>query len=199
MKCFVFPLACLALALPAMPVRAQTDAGAEALIAQIIVIRESLASGDQATAAAETRKLLPPEESLRGLFVEEADPDAIDRIVAFHGKLAGAPEEVLAKVFAAKPEQTETKAYGVTVEELTSDEPPEVVTEEFPLGAIEVARLLKDGSLELYELEFTEPEQDLGKKYHLFYFDDEQWRMLGPVWRMLRTPAEPEAEEPAAE
>jgi hypothetical protein len=40
--------------------------------------------------------------------------------------------------------------------------------------------------LTFYQVEFLEPGKDDGMKYHLFYWDGEQWTMLGPIWRVLK-------------
>jgi hypothetical protein len=37
-----------------------------------------------------------------------------------------------------------------------------------------------------YEIELVEPGNDAGMKYHLFFHDGKNWKMLGPVWRVLR-------------
>jgi hypothetical protein len=37
-----------------------------------------------------------------------------------------------------------------------------------------------------YEVEFLQPGQPRGIKYHLFYWDGRRWAMLGPVWRSAR-------------
>ena len=37
-----------------------------------------------------------------------------------------------------------------------------------------------------YEVEYLEPGKSAGMKYHLLYWDGNQWSMLGPVWRVLK-------------
>ena len=46
-------------------------------------------------------------------------------------------------------------------------------------------KLLKPGTT-FYEVEVTEPGKDSGTKYHMFFWDGAQWRMMGPAWRVLR-------------
>jgi len=36
-----------------------------------------------------------------------------------------------------------------------------------------------------YAVEFLEPGKSSGIKYHLVYWDGNQWSMLGPVWNAL--------------
>jgi hypothetical protein len=40
--------------------------------------------------------------------------------------------------------------------------------------------------MKFYEVEFVKPGEDMGMKYHLFFWDGARWKMLGPVWRSMR-------------
>jgi hypothetical protein len=52
----------------------------------------------------------------------------------------------------------------------------------FPKGARTVARDLLRPGLTWYMVELAAPGQAEGFRYHLVFFDGEQWTMMGPLW-----------------
>ncbi len=128
--------------------------------------------------------LLPDEERLKAALKPDVAKDVLDKVVAMHKELGS---KMTAETIAGfcKPEQTEVQVHGATTEEIAANAEGSVAFAEFPGGAQRVAAHLRP-KLTFYEVEYLEPGQDAGMKYHLFYWDGKQWSMLGPVWRAIK-------------
>ena len=130
------------------------------------------------------RTLGPDERRLRRALRDDVAPDVLGKVIEFHKGFEKGWEGQLAKL--AGPEQTVVKVRGATTEEIRQNQEGSIAYENFPGGARQMAeRILRPG-VTFYEAEFLEPGQPRGIKYHLFYWDGEQWSMLGPVWRVIQ-------------
>ena len=72
------------------------------------------------------------------------------------------------------------RVHGATTDEIALGAP------EFPGGAVRLAGSLLRPGCRFYEVEVTEPDSSMGTKFHLFFWDGEAWRMIGPIWRAIR-------------
>lgn len=88
----------------------------------------------------------------------------------------------------AKPGQTEIQVHAATTEEIIEYKKDSVGYKEFSGGAKRIAPKVLRPGVTFYEIEYVEPGKEAGMKYHLFYWDGNQWSMLGAAWREL--PAE---------
>jgi len=130
------------------------------------------------------RTLGPDERRLRRALRDDVAPDVLGKVIEFHKGFEKGWEGQLAKL--AGPEQTVVKVRGATTEEIRQHQEGSIAYENFPGGARQMAeRILRPG-VTFYEAEFLEPGQPRGIKYHLFYWDGQQWSMLGPVWRVIQ-------------
>lgn len=168
------------------------DSGTSALFAQEdtpenlkalldAIVHES-EKGDPKKAGALLRGLLPTERTLKKAFRDGVPGDVVARLAA---NLERVPTDDTALVGALRrgdPSQTQINVHGATAEEIAAQST--AAAREFPGGAKEHAGLLRPG-LRFYEAEFVTPGEALGMKYHLFFWDGRQWRMLGPIWRTL--------------
>lgn len=165
---------------PAAPAGWQGKNDPEDLKALLAAIRDN-ATKDPAKAAALTRGLLVDAASVK---VAVADAALADRLVQQAGKMPRDDAAVAGMLDPGKPEATEIRAHGATTEDIVANTPDGVVMHEFPGGARKLAEkgMLQKG-VTFYEVEWTKPGEDMGMKYHLFFWDGAHWKMLGPAWR----------------
>ena len=110
--------------------------------------------------------------------------DVLGKVIGFHKGFEKGWEGQLAKL--AGPERTVVKVRGATTEGIRQNQEGSIAYENFPGGARQMAeRILRPG-VTFYEAEFLEPGQPRGIESHLFYWDGEQWSMLGPVWHVIQ-------------
>lgn len=149
-------------------------------------LHKAMSSNDTKTAAAIARGLLPDESRVRKALRDDVPADTVKQImVAFQG-VPTADEKSLARVFAADPANTEVQVHSATTEEISRYTQGSEAFNEFPGGARQLAGTILRPNTTFYEVEFLKPGNDLGMKYHLFFWDGTQWTMLGPAWRALR-------------
>jgi hypothetical protein len=130
------------------------------------------------------RTLGPDQRRLRRALSDDVAPEVLAKLIEFHKGFEKGWEGQLAKL--ASPEQTVVQVWGATTEEIRQYQEGSSAYQHFPGGARQVAeRILRPG-VTFYEAEFLEPGQTRGMTYHLFYWDGQQWSMLGPVWRVLQ-------------
>jgi hypothetical protein len=127
--------------------------------------------------------LIPDGERAKKALREDISPESMRHITTFYREVV-VPEEEADKL--ARPEQTVVKVHAATTEEIASYQKGSVAFNEFPGGAMRLAETVLRPGVTFYEVEFLEPGKDDGMKYHLFYWDGEQWTMLGPIWRVLK-------------
>jgi hypothetical protein len=129
------------------------------------------------------QSLIPDEARAKKALREDVAPEALRQITGFYREVVVLEEEA-EKL--ARPEQTVVKINAATTEEIASYQKGSVAFNEFPGGARRLAETVLRPGVTFYEVEFLEPGKDDGMKYHLFYWDGEQWTMLGPIWRVLK-------------
>jgi hypothetical protein len=147
-------------------------------------LQNAIQSKDVNRAASMTRSLVPDEARLRKAFKDNPPSNAMPRTLAFYRQKLPPTDQGLAQILAARPNQTEVQVHGATTEELIQYAPDSVAYKEFPGGARTVAQQMLRPGMTFYEVEFLEPGKDAGMKFHLFYWDGQQWAMLGPLWQM---------------
>lgn len=119
------------------------------------------------------RKNPPPASAPDAVFTPKNDPE---NLKAFMAELSGT---------FAKPGQTVVQVHAATTEQIIAYEKGTTAFEEFPGGSRRVAEKILRPGMTFYEVEYLKPGEDLGMKYHMFYWDGKQWSMLGPAWRVL--------------
>jgi caspase domain-containing protein len=132
---------------------------------------------DTRSAAALFASLIPNEERVRKALREDVPPETLQKILDMYKQFELPTEANVNRL--ARPEQKIVKAHGATTEEIARGFP------EFPGGTVEVAKQILRPGMTFYEVEFLEPGKELGKKFHLLYWDGNQWTILGAVWRAL--------------
>lgn len=165
------------------PPVAQKD-GAEGLKAFFEASHAACTAKDFAKGKQLVMSVIPGKDQLKKLFKEDAQGVDIDKLAEQFKELPPSDEKA-ACVFAPEG-RTEIKVYASSVEDLAAYKEGTPAFEEFPGGARKLAeKVLKPGNT-FYEVEVTEPGRDTGTKYHMFFWDGGQWRMMGPAWRVLK-------------
>lgn len=159
-------------------VSADTD-GLKALFTKL---QEAIRAGDTGTAVTMTRGFFPDDASLQKAIKDSA---TLKKIKTMHAQFSGAADDQIAELFATDANRTQIKVHSATTEELIAYEKGGTAAE-FPGGAKTAAQTVLQPRLTFYEIELVKPGEDLGMKYHLFYHDGQNWKMLGPIWRALR-------------
>ena len=136
--------------------------------------------------AALYKSLLPDERRLKRALRDDLPPETLRKVLEFHKRFADAPDEEVARF--ARPEQTVVRVHGASTEEIRKYQEGSVAFAQFPGGARQMAEQVLRPGTTFYEVEFLEPGQELGIKHHLFYWDGQQWSMLGPLWRVVQSP-----------
>lgn len=137
---------------------------------------------DLAKGKAITMSLLPSKDNLKKIFKDDVPASKLDEIAASF-KDVPPDDEKVACIFYPGQGRTEIKVHASSVEDLVAYKQGTPAFEEFPGGAKKLAEsVLKPGQT-FYEVEVTEPGQDMGTKFHMFFWDGSAWKMLGPAWR----------------
>ncbi|HEY5922111.1 MAG TPA: hypothetical protein VIV11_10595 [Kofleriaceae bacterium] len=165
------------------PPVAQKD-GADGLKAFFQSSLAACAQKDYAKGKALVMSVIPSKDHLKKLFKDEVtDPELTQLSEQF--KELPPSDEKAACVFAPEG-RTEIRVHLSSVEDLAAYKEGTPAFEEFPGGARKLAeKVLKPGNT-FYEVEVTEPGKEQGTKYHMFFWDGGQWRMMGPAWRVLK-------------
>ncbi len=141
---------------------------------------------DFAKGRALTLSVIPGKDQLKKLFKDEVPADQVAKLVSRFSELPPTDEKA-ACVFYPGDGRTEIKVYASSVEDLAAYKQGTPAFDEFPGGARKLAeKSLKPGTT-FYEVEVTQPGKDTGTKYHMFFWDGGQWRMMGPAWREIRS------------
>lgn len=161
------------------------DPGAAELKKAMTELLTAIKDGNDTKVAELTGKVLPDAERI-GKGLGAGAGEGKEKVVAFHARMPK-DGQALARLFAVKPAQTEVQVHGATAEEMAAYEEGSVAAKEFPAAVKALAEkgVFVPGKT-YYEVEFLEPGNDAGMKYHLFYWDGSGWSMLGPVWRMVQ-------------
>lgn len=161
----------------------QSD-GPEGLKAVFTSVASAAAAKDHKTGAAITKSLIPDKDSLKKAIRDDAPASFVDEVMKQYAQIPPDDEKV-ATLLVPGQGRTEIKAYGSTTEDLIAYKEGTPAFAEFPGGAKRLAEAVLRPGVTFYEVEVTEPGQDAGTKYHMFFWDGAQWRMLGPAWRAL--------------
>lgn len=187
----------LALALAVAPSCNKEDPGAAAnalfkqtnsadnlkgLIEALVKAQEA---GEVERAAALTNNLIFDDALLAKIFKADVPKKFLEeqkgRLKLFPTTQAELANLILRKV----PARTQVNVHGATTEEIQAFQNGGSATE----AAKEFSQMPKDFAANLrpgvtfYQVEFVEPGQNAGVKYHMFTWDGSRWRMLGPGWR----------------
>lgn len=146
-------------------------------------IHGRIEAGDENTAAALVKSTLPDREALARALRESVEARVVEKLEAMYRELGSLPAAAIAAGFA--PERSRVRVRGATGAEIAAYDDPEV-TGAFPAGARRVAAAILRPEVTFYQVELLEPGADKGSKFHLFFWDGERWRTLGPAWRALR-------------
>lgn len=164
------------------PDYAADAAGLETLFEDLLAARES---GRTEAAVILTRGLLPDAADL-DFALRDDSGDASVKIAALIAGFAAGDDSKVAALLSCGPEETEIQVHAATTEALRAYEEGTPAFNEFPGGAKQLAETVLAPGLTFYEVEFVEPGEDLGTKFHLFFHDGTSWKTLGPAWRALR-------------
>jgi hypothetical protein len=159
--------------------------GIEGLAAFIDRIRGACATKDFATGKKLVLGAIPSPEDVKKVLLETVPLETLDKISEFYKQLPPSDEQV-ACLFSPDPARKEVRVYGSSVEELRAYEDGTLAYKEFPGGAKDAAdKALRPGGT-FYEIEIAEPGNDSGTKFHLFFWNGQHWKMLGPIWRAFQ-------------
>lgn len=142
----------------------------------------SMKAGDAKKATGLVMALIPDEAAVGKALKDGVDGEVVKKLLAQYEMMKSRmkPEDA-ARGF--KTERSKVWVHGATTEQIAGGNQ---AANEFPGGARTAAQTVLRPGVTFYEVELTEPEKDIGTKFHLMYWDGSQWRMLGPVWRAAR-------------
>lgn len=168
----------------AAPPAAEKD-GAEGLKAFFAESHAACTGKDFAKGKALTMSVIPGKDQLKKVVKDDVPAEQLDKLADQFKELPPGDEKV-ACIFYPGEGRTEIKVHQSSVEDLAAYKEGTPAFEEFPGGAKRLAeKVLKPGTT-FYEVEVTEPGKDSGTKYHMFFWDGGQWRMMGPAWRVFK-------------
>jgi hypothetical protein len=159
--------------------------GAEGLKAFFEQSHAACTGKDYGKGKAMVMSVIPTQDGLKKVLKDDVPADQLDKLVDQYKELPPTDEKA-ACIFYPGDGRTEIKVHASSVEDLIAYKEGTPAFEEFPGGAKKLAeKVLKPGNT-FYEVEVTEPGKDTGTKYHMFFWDGGQWRMMGPAWRVFR-------------
>jgi hypothetical protein len=134
--------------------------------------------------AALFRALVPDEARVRRALRDDVAPGVVEKVVHTFRAMTALGDAEFGNLM--RPGQRVVRIRGATTEEIGAYREGSIAYEDFPSATQRVANQLLRPGLTFYEVEFLEPGQPRGIKYHLFYWDGQRWTMLGPVWRAVQ-------------
>ncbi|MGE0402986.1 MAG: hypothetical protein AB7T06_40140 [Kofleriaceae bacterium] len=144
--------------------------------------RAACEAKDYAKGRAIVESILPGTQQVLVALKSDTPPGFVDEIV---GQTKEVPaEDEKAACLLSPPGRTQIIVHRATTEELAAPGDQTVAATEFPAGAATLTGILRP-TMTFYEVETVEPGKDRGTKFHMFFWDGAQWRMLGPAWRYL--------------
>lgn len=164
------------------PPVAQKD-GADGLKAFFEQSHAACAQKDYGKGKQLVMSVIPSKDQLKKLFKDDVAGDKLDKLADQYKELP--PNDEKAACVFAPDGRTEIKVYASSVEDLAAYKEGTPAFEEFPGGAKKLAETVLKPGTTFYEVEVTEPGKDSGTKYHMFFWDSAQWRMMGPAWRVF--------------
>lgn len=137
-------------------------------------------AGDLQTAAALAKSLIVDAGTLKKFFKDDAPEAFMKEQKARLTRFPVTEAELSTMVRRGSPLRTQLNVHGATTEAIAAGETNEA--KEFSPVPKDFVAMLRPGTT-FYETEFVEPGKEAGRKHHLFLWDGERWRMLGPNWR----------------
>lgn len=147
-------------------------------------VKDAIRRGDTARAAELVRDLVPDKDALRRALRPGAQ-NQLDAIANMLEPLASESDDRVARALTVPPQRTEIRVHPATTEQIRDYDPGTLAYDEFPGGAQRLAETVLREGVTFYEVEITEPGKQSGTKFHLFFWDGQQWAMLGPAWRVV--------------
>lgn len=160
--------------------------GADGLKALFEASHAACTAKDYGKGKALTLSVIPGKEQLKKVLKADVPAGDVDQLVARFKDMLPPNDEKAACVFYPGDGRTEIKVHASSVEDLAAYKEGTAAFDEFPGGAKKLAEKVLAPGTTFYEVEVTEPGKDLGTKYHMFFWDGAQWRMMGPAWRVLK-------------
>ncbi len=154
------------------------------LMAHMTDLRNATLSGDIKTASALTMLLLPDDDDLHLAIRSDAKKE-FKKIAELHRKFIPKDDFTAATMFGGRPEMSEIQLHAATARQLTSYRRGSIARREFPEEVRKAAKKVLRPNIKFYEVELLEPGHSVGMKYHLFFHNGKNWKMLGPIWRVL--------------
>jgi hypothetical protein len=136
-----------------------------------------------ATAKQIIQSLIPTKDTLAKAFKDDA-PAAFTSKVLEQFSNFPQDDEKLGCLLTGRPNQTDIQVHRATTEEIAVYKKG-TGAYEFPGGARRLAEQVMRPGAAFYEVEFLQPGEGSGIKFHLFFWDGTQWRMLAQAWRAL--------------
>jgi hypothetical protein len=137
-----------------------------------------------AEGAALFRSLVPDEARAKRALRDDVPVATVQTILQAFGALSKAGDAEFLTLM--QPQQSVVRVRGATTEEIAAYREASIPFEHFPSATQQVAKELLRPGVTFYEVEYLQPGQPRGMKYHLFYWDGERWSMLGPAWRSVK-------------
>lgn len=152
------------------------------LMQAFVELQDAIRAKDTGKALELTHRFMPDESSLQQAV---KDPAVITKVMEMHARYTKAPDDRVALLFATDAARTKINVHAATTEQIAAYKEGSPAYDEFPGGAKEAANTVLQPGMTFYEVELVEPGKVRGMKYHLFFFDGKNWKMLGAVWRVL--------------
>lgn len=152
-------------------------------------IQSASQTGKYKKGASLTRSIFPTEKEIKSVLKESVSEGDLKAIVEMNLGFTpdkALPDETVAKAFVNDPKKTEIQVHAATTEELISYAKGSAAYNEFPGGARRLAISYFKPGVTFYEVEFLEPGNTRGMKYHLFFWNGSSWSMFGPAWRVIK-------------
>jgi hypothetical protein len=135
-------------------------------------------------AAALFQSLTPDQDRLKKGLKDDVAPEIGQKIIAMYNNF-GLPNE--ANIGQLVPAECNViEVYGASTEKIAKHLKGSFAYDYFPGGTQQVAERVLRPKLMFYQVKLLAPGETVGITYHLFYWDGQQWSMLGPIWRVLK-------------
>lgn len=154
------------------------------LMAHLTDLRTATRLGETKKASVLSVLFLPDDDDIK-LALRKNTKRSFKKIAELHRKFIPKDDAAAANIFGRRPEQSEIQIHAATTEELIRYRKDSPAVREFPESVQKIARQILRPKTTFYEVEFLEPGHSKGMKYHLFFYNGKNWKMLGPVWRVI--------------
>lgn len=148
-------------------------------------LQQANLGGDTELASQLTLGLIPDEDCLGQAFRQDVSESAFGTVLDYYADLfpQTTDADAWARLLVTGPDRSQVNVHAATTEELVAYQEGSVAFNEFPGGARQLAQTVFAPGLTWYEVEYVEPGESAGMKYHLFFWTGSRWCMLGPIWR----------------